>query len=184
MAGTKTTAEVKNKNFSTFMSQEDAFNLLNNILPTLRLKNLKVKKMVKFSYLVVEYKEGFAEKGEIEFCFTTRQTKTDFSLKWSYPSKSDEESIEEGDFEVEEIVGVVTSIFSNLSRLGKTSRNYEQLIEELRLKMNAAELVSCQNYKDNPVPMGVIVRIRCRACLEVYDEILKECPRCHLADNR
>jgi hypothetical protein len=167
------------KNFSTPMTREETFSTLQKVLSNLGLKNLKTKKMVEWSYLLVEYKEGFIQKGEIEFCFTAKQTKTEILINWSYPSNEENES-SDNDGEFEEGAEVVTSIFSNLMRLGRSSLNHEKLIEELRLKMNATELVSTQNYSGQSTK-NVIIKIKCRACLDVYDEALGKCPQCGLA---
>lgn len=69
------------------MNLEETFFLAKKVLTTIGLKNLKTKKSVEPSYLLVEYKESFMQKGEIEFYFVALQSKTEFSIEWSYPSK-------------------------------------------------------------------------------------------------
>jgi hypothetical protein len=170
------------KSFLTSRSQEAAFSSLQNVLSSLELKNLKTKKSVEFSYLLMEYKEGFMQKGEIEFYFLTRQTKTEFSIKWSYPSDEEDQPSEDGE-EFGDGAEIIIDIFSRLKGIGKTSLNYEKIIEELRLKMNATEIVVSQISNENQSQKVEILKIKCRACLEVYDIALSKCPRCGLGVN-
>jgi hypothetical protein len=170
------TAQIK-KNFIVPISCEPTFVKLQSTLPTLGLKNLKTKKAIPCSYLLVEYKEGFMQKGEIEFYVIAKKSKTEISLAWTYPSNEEEETKDEGDFE--EGAEILYMIFSNVKKIGKSKLNYDKLIEELRLKMNSAENPSIEdgafNSKDSSI---TVMNIRCRACCEVFDGRLGKCPRC------
>jgi hypothetical protein len=103
------------------MNLEETFFLAKKVLTTIGLKNLKTKKSVEPSYLLVEYKESFMQKGEIEFYFVALQSKTEFSIDWSYPSKKKQSSQDE--------------------------ETHCQEIEEIRLKMNSTELFSSRNLE-------------------------------------
>jgi hypothetical protein len=140
------------KNFLTSMTLEETFFLAKKVLTTIGLKNLKTKKSVEPSYLLVEYKESFMQKGEIEFYFVALQSKTEFSIDWSYPSKKKQSSQDE--------------------------ETRCQEIEEIRLKMNSTELFSSRNLEDNQFGKDESVKIKCRACLEAYEEALGKCPKC------
>jgi hypothetical protein len=169
------------KKFLTSKSPEETFYSLKNTLSRIGLKSLKIRKSVENSYLLVEYKEGFMKKGEIEFNFIARQTKTHFSIDWSYPSDEEdqEESSNNDEMEFGEGVEIITSIFSMIRSRKSSSLDHEKLIEDLRFKMDATEL-SAQNTDTQP-QKEVAVKIRCRGCLNVYDEELYKCPRCGLA---
>ncbi len=54
------------KRFLTQKPTQETFSTLQKVLPTLGLKSLKTKKTLQDSYILVEYKEGFFQKGEIE----------------------------------------------------------------------------------------------------------------------
>jgi hypothetical protein len=168
------------KKLFTQKSVEASFSKLQEVLPTLRLKNLKTKKTMENSYLLVEYKEGLFQKGEIEINLFTWKAKTVLLITWSYPSNEDDGSLEaEDEFGdgAEAILSIVTSVFSQR----KSSLNHQQLLEELRLKMDATEIVPSIDNCDSSQKQGnVVVKIRCRGCLDTYNETLAKCPRCGL----
>jgi cephalosporin-C deacetylase-like acetyl esterase len=168
------------KKFITSKNTEETFSKLQTVLTSIGLKNLKNKKSVDSSYLLVEYKEGFMQKGEIEFYFVALQSKTEFSIEWKYPSNDEEQnSNEESDFG--EGAEIVMSILSNVISKRKSSLNHDQLIEEIKQKMDAHEIFSYQRNHDEQLKKEVIVKIRCRACREVFDEALIKCPKCGMA---
>ena len=134
------------------MTLDETFSLAKKVLNTIGLKNLKIKKSVEPSYLLVEYKEGFMQKGEIEFYFVALRSKTEFSIDWTYPSKK-KQSVQDGE-------------------------NHCKEIEEIRLKMNSTELFSSRNLVDIQFSKDESVKIKCRACLEPYEEPLGKCPKC------
>jgi hypothetical protein len=169
------TLQIK-KNFIVPMSCEPTFLKLQSTLPTLGLKNLKTKKAIPCSYLSFEYKEGFMQKGEIEFYFVAQKSKTEVNLAWTYPS-NEEETEDEGDFE--DGAEILSMIFSNVKKLRKSKINYDKLIEELKLKMNSSENPSIEDGASNSEDSSItVMNIRCRACCEVFDGKLGKCPRC------
>ena len=168
------------KKFITSKNTEETFSKLQTVLTSIGLKKLKTKKSVESSYLLVEYKESFMQKGEIEFYFVALQAKTEFSIDWKYPSNNEEQnSDDEGDFG--EGAEIVMSILSNVMSRRKSSLNYNQLIEELKQKMDAHEIFSSQRNYDEQSKKDVTVKIRCKACREVFDETLSKCPKCGMA---
>jgi hypothetical protein len=170
------TAQIK-KNFIASMGSEATFSKLQSILPTLGLKNLKTKKAIPWSYLSVEYKEGFMQKGENEFSIIARKNKTEVSIAWTYPSNEEEENNDGVDFE--DGTEILSMVLSNVMRLRKSKLNYDKLIDELRLKMKASEILSTSEGASNSKDFSTtIVNIRCKACCEVFDEKLGNCPRC------
>jgi ribosomal protein L37E len=134
------------------MTLDETFSLAKKVLTTIGLKNLKTKKSVEPSYLLVEYKESFMQKGEIEIYFVALQSKTEFSIDWTYPSKK-KQSVQD-------------------------QENHYQEIEEIRLKMNSTELFFSRNLVDSQFSKDESVKIKCRSCLEAYDEALGKCPKC------
>jgi hypothetical protein len=168
------------KKYLTKKSVDQTFSTLQMTLPTLGLKNLKIKKLLVSSHLLFEYKEGFMKKGEIEINLLARQGKTEFSVNWSYPSDEAEQSSDENEIGGLEGLEIVTSLFS-LLKSRNSSLNYSQLLEELRLKMNATEIIYHNN--SNQSEKNIVVKIRCRACLSLYDEELAICPGCGVKGN-
>ncbi len=168
------------KKFITSKNTEETFSKLQTVLTSIGLKKLKTKKSVESSYLLVEYKESFMQKGEIEFYFVALQAKTEFSIEWKYPSNDEEQnSNEEGDFG--EGAEIVMSILSNVISKRKSSLNHDQLIEEIKQKMDAHEIFSSQRNYHEQLKKEVIVKIRCVSCREVFDEALIKCPKCGMA---
>ena len=146
------------KNFLTSMTLDETFPLAKKVLTTIGLKNLKTKKSVEPSYLLVEYKESFMQKGEIEFYFVALRSKTEFSIDWTYPSKK-KQSVQD-------------------------EENHCQEIEEIRLKMNSTELFFSENLCDSQFSKDESVKIKCRACLEAYEEDLGKCPKCGFGETQ
>ena len=174
--------ETLRKRFLVKKPVEETFLALQKVMPTLGLKKLKTKKIVENSYVLVEYKEGLLQRGEIEANLLAVNAKTELWINWNYPSNEDDESSkDEDDFGegAEVLLSIVTQVFSGR----KSSLNHGQLLEELRLKMNATEIVPSENYNGNQSQENVVLKIRCRACLGVYDEALLKCPSCGLKSN-
>jgi hypothetical protein len=140
------------------MTLEETFFLAKKVLATIKLKNLKTKKSVEPSYLLVEYKESFMQKGEIEFYFVALRSKTEFSIDWTYTSKKKHPSQE--------------------------LETHCQEIEEIRLKMNSTELFSSRNLSEGKFSKDESVKIKCRACLEAYEEALSKCPKCGFSETQ
>jgi hypothetical protein len=166
------------KSFIVQMNRESSYKNIQNVLPTLGLKKIKILKAIAPSLISLEYKEGFFQKGKIEFWLLERKKQTCLSLTWIHPSNEQkEENNNETDFE--DGLEILTTVFSNVSKLGNHSLDYNRLIEELRLKLDATEVVF-----DRPLSGNSSIekaKIRCRSCLELFDETLKICPKCGTA---
>lgn len=170
------TAQIK-KNFVVPINCESTFSKLQSVVSTLGLKNLKTKKTIPYSYLLVEYKEGFMQKGEIEFSLAAKKNKTEVCLIWTHPSDEEEESDNEGDFE--DGTEIISMVLSNVMKFRKSTLNYDKLIEEIRVKINGLANFSGDEASTSEVPpLTPVVNIRCRACLEIFDERLGKCPLC------
>jgi hypothetical protein len=174
--------EIIQKKFIINKSNEETFAVTQKALAELGLKNLKTQKSVKGSYLLVEYKEGFMQKGEVEFNFSPGQLKTEFSIKWSSPSNQDDQSSEnDEDNDLGEGAEIVVSIFSSIMNRRKSKLNPQQLIEALKNKIGAKEIsASAGNNiaKEVMKEKEVIVKLRCNNCRNIFDETLTKCPSC------
>ncbi len=114
------------------------------------------------------------QKGQIVFNFLDRKTKTEILVFWNYPSKKEKKSEEDGDFHGAKIPAYFPL---KIGKIRKSTLNHEKMIEKLRLRMNATELVKSQKQDDNKEQKNP-EKIRCKACLDIYDEALGKCPRC------
>jgi len=153
---------------------EESFSFIQQALSEIGLKELKVKKSVPSSYLVMEYKAGWRDKREIEFILKDRQNGSEVSIKWFYPSHFEEfESI----IDDEKIIKMSRGFEKSYKE--KT----ERLFEELKCRIGARdtpleEKEKIVKEKEMIREKEVIVKIRCSYCHNLYDETLDKCPHC------
>jgi signal recognition particle GTPase len=133
--------------------------------------------------LLVEYKEGFMAKREVEFVLHSNQSKTEVSIKWDSPS-NDEGKSSDHDNDFGDEAEIVMSVFSSLMGGRKSKHNPQQLIEELKHRLGAAEVsapIESNITKEIIKEKEVIVKIRCAYCRNLFNETLNKCPTCGAA---
>lgn len=146
---------------------EESFSLVQGVLAELNLKELKTKKLVHPSYILVEYKAGWLDKRQIEFVFKDRGTKTEVSIKWFFPSVEHLES---------------WGVKKEMKGWEEEERHkIERLFEELKSRIGATDISPEKEEKtvrEIIKEKEVLVKIRCSYCHNLYDETLDKCPHC------
>ena len=161
------------RRYSLNVRPEESFSLVQKALAELNLKDLKIKKSVPSSYILVEYKAGWLDKRQIEFTFKDEQTKTEVSIRWFYPSYEILESMAK---KKEEIA---------LVKAGEETEKHkiERLFEELKSRIGATDISAVKEereVKETEIirEKEVSVKVRCPYCHNLYDETLDKCPHC------
>lgn len=144
---------------------KESFSLIQKALAALNLKDLKIKKSVPSCYILVEYKAGWLDKRQIEFSLQDRQTGTEVSIKWFYPSVDLLES---------------WGVKKEMKALEEEEKyKTERLFEELKSRIGAIEIqAGTIKEKELIKEKEVIVKIRCPYCHNLYNETLDKCPHC------
>jgi len=153
---------------------EESFSLVPKALAELGLKDLKMKRSVPSSYLLVEYKSGWLDKRQIEVMLSDKENKTQVTIRWFYPSR---EALKSMVKEKEEIA----SFFEAIEE--EERHKMERLFKELKSRIGAIEVPLAKEEKtvkekEVTKEKEVIVKIRCPYCHTPYDETLDKCPHC------
>jgi hypothetical protein len=151
--------------YSLNVKPKESFSVIQKALTEMQLKDFKIKKSIPFSYILVEYKAGWLDKRQIEFLLEDKQSYTQVSIKWFYPSA-----------EFLQSWGVKKEM-----RAWEEEEKYktERLFEELKSRIGATEIQpSILKEKELIKEKEVIVKIRCPYCHNLYDETLDKCPHC------
>jgi hypothetical protein len=151
---------------------EESFSLVQKALSEIGLKDLKMKRLVPSSYILLEYKAGWLDKRQIELVFKDKQNKTEVSVKWFYPSYEEYESL----------VGKKDFALWKVAEKEEEHKT-ERLLEELKSRIGAIEVPLAEEEKvvrEKEVikEKEVIIKIRCPYCHNLYDETLDKCPHC------
>jgi hypothetical protein len=152
----------------------EAFSLVQQALAEIGLKELKVKKSIPPSFLIMEYKAGWGNRREIEFVIKGRENGSEVSIKWFYLGTS----------QLLEAMPHNERQMQMMRAIEKRRREpVERLFEELKHRIGASDIPTIEpekTLKEKEIikEKEVIVKIRCPYCHNLYDETLNECPHC------